>query len=222
MLLSPEVVAPMAVAAIAVSIAALTVAWWQWRSGRDPVETADRRAKAAESSAQVCAQAAVASARSAEQSAQAARASAEAARDTAELAKRAWVHATEFRLSLKSQPGENSALEVSVANLGSTPARELRVASSFLVCDEMPADVPLKARVHNVALGPGVSFSLAHFLRVSPAEYLAISSGRKLLVASGHAQYSDVFGVERETRWCAVYDSNVKAFLAAAEGNAAT
>jgi hypothetical protein len=201
--------------ALVISIAALTIACWQRRSFRAPAEDANRRAEAAEKSAQLSAQAAVASA-------QAAQAAAEAARDTAELAKRAWVHVTEFRLSLKSQPGENSALEVSVANLGSTPARELRVASSFLVCDEVPADVPLKSRVHNVALGPGVSFSLAHFLRVSPAEYLAIASGRKLLVTCGHAQYSDVFGVERETRWRAVYDSNVKAFLAAAEGNSAT
>lgn len=202
-------------AALAISLAALALAWWRWHSAAAPVEDANRKAEAAEKSAQLSAQAAVASA-------QAAQAAAEAARDTVELAKRAWVHATEFRLSLKSQPGENSALEVSIANLGSTPARELRVSSSFLVCDEMPADVPLKARVHNVALGPGVSFSLAHFLRVSPAEYLAIASGRKLLLACGHAQYSDVFGVERETRWRAVYDSNVKAFLSAGEGNSAT
>jgi hypothetical protein len=201
--------------ALVISIAALAIACWQRRPFRAPAEDANRRAEAAEKSAQLSAQAAAASA-------QAAQAAAEAARDTAELAKRAWVHATEFRLSLKSQPGENSALEVSIANLGSTPARELRVASSFLVCDEIPEDVPLKSRVHNVALGPGVSFSLAHFLRVSPAEYLAIASGRKLMVTCGHAQYSDVFGVERETRWRAVYDSNVKAFLAAAEGNSAT
>jgi hypothetical protein len=201
------------IVALAISIAALATAWWQRRSSE--AETVNRRVEAAEKSAKLSAEAAAASA-------QAARAAAEAARDTAELAKRAWVHATEFRLSLKSQPGENSALEVSIANLGSTPARELRVASSFLVCDQIPADVPLKARVHNVALGPGVSFSLAHFLRVSPAEYLAIASGRKLLVTCGHAQYSDVFGVERETRWRAVYDSNAKAFLAASEGNSAT
>lgn len=202
-------------AALAISLAALALAWRRWRSAGAPVESANRRAEAAEKSAQLSAQSAAASA-------QAAQAAAEAARDTVELAKRAWVHATEFRLSLKSQPGENSALEVSIANLGSTPARELRVASSFLVCDEIPADVPLKARVHNVALGPGVSFSLAHFLRVSPAEYLSIASGRKLLVACGQAQYSDVFGVERETRWRAVYDSNAKAFVAAPQGNSAT
>jgi hypothetical protein len=200
-------------AAVVISVAALAIACWQRRSFR--AQDADRRAEAAEKSAKLSAQAAAASA-------QAAQAAAEAARVTAEVAKRAWVHPTEFRLSLKAQPGENSALEVSIANLGSTPARELSVASSFLVCDEMPDDLPLKARVHNVALGPGISFSLAHFLRVSPAEYLAITSGRKLLVACGHAQYSDVFGVERETRWRAVYDSNAKAFLAAGEGNSAT
>jgi hypothetical protein len=76
--------------------------------------------------------------------------------------------------------------------------------------------------VHNVVLGPGVSFSLAHFLRVSPAENLAIVSGRKLMLACGEAQYCDVFGVERQTRWRAVYDSTAKAFLAAAEGNSTT
>src|SRR5579885_1054200 len=133
--------------ALVISIAALAIACWQRRSFR--AQDADRRAEAAEKSAKLSSQAAAASA-------QAAQAAAEAARNSVELAKRAWVHATEFRLSLKSQPGENSALEVSIANLGSTPARELRVSSSFLVCDEIPADVPLKARVHNVALGPGV------------------------------------------------------------------
>ena len=208
--------------AMVVSVAALAVALWQWRSTRAPVESVNRRAEAAETSAQLCAQAAAASARSAEQSAQAARAAAEAARDTAESAKRAWVHATEFRLALKSQPAKNSALEVSIANLGSTPARELKVASNFLVCEEMPSDLQLKSRVHNVVLGPGVSFSLAHFLRVSPADTLAVASGRKLMLACGQAQYCDVFGVERETRWRVVYDSNAKAFLAAAQGNSAT
>jgi hypothetical protein len=222
MLMSPEVSSALAAVAVAISLAALGLAWWKSGSARDPVETANRRAGAAESSAQVCAEAAAASARSAEHSAQAALASAEAAKDTVELAKRAWVHATEFRLALKSQPGENSTLEVSIANLGSTPARELRVGSNFLICDEMPSDLQLKSRVHNVVLGPGISFSLAHFLRVSPADTLAIASGRKLMLACGQAQYCDVFGVERETRWRAVYDSNAKAFLAAADGNSAT
>ena len=207
---------------MAISVVALALAWRQWRRGRAPVESADGRAKAAESSAQLCAEIAVASARSAEQSAQAAQASAEAAKATLELAKRAWVHATEFRLALKSQPGENSTLEVWIANLGSTPARELKVASNFLVCDEMPAEPQLKSRVHNVVLGPGVSFSLAHFLRVSPADSLAIASGRKHMLACGQAQYSDVFGMQRETRWRAVYDYNTKAFLSAPDGNSAT
>jgi hypothetical protein len=222
MLLAGETAGVLAEAALAMSAAALAITYWQWRAGRSPVESSNRRAETAEKSAQICAQAAAASAQSAGESAQAARASAEAARDTAELARRAWVHATEFRLALKSQPGENSALEVAIANLGSTPARELRVASNFLVCDEIPADALLKSRVHNVVLGPGVSFSLAHYLRVSPAETLAIASGRKLLLACGQAQYCDVFGVERETRWRAVYDTNAKAFVAAAEGNSAT
>jgi hypothetical protein len=220
--LSPQVSAALAGGAMVISVVALAMAWWHWRTARDPVETANRRSKSAETSAQLCVQAAAASARSAEQSALAAKASAEAARDTAELAKRAWVHATEFRLALKSQPGENSTLEVSIANLGSTPAREVRVASNFLICDEMPADLQLKSRVHNVVLGPGVSFSLAHFLRVSPADSLAIASGRKLMLTCGQAQYCDVFGMERETRWRAIYDSSAKAFLAAAEGNSAT
>ncbi|HLI82311.1 MAG TPA: hypothetical protein VKV17_00245 [Bryobacteraceae bacterium] len=193
------------------SAAALAIACRQWRAGRAPVARANRKAEEAEASARLCAEAAGASGRGAEQSAAAARAAAEAAKDTAELAKRAWVHATEFKLALKSQPGENSALEVAIANLGSTPARELRVATNFLVCDEIPADVPLKSRVHNLVLGPGVSFSLAHYLRVSPAEALAIASGRKRMLACGQAQYCDLFGVERETRWRAVYDANAKA-----------
>jgi hypothetical protein len=226
--------------ALGVSLVALLAAGWQWRSSRIRsaetdhnwkdrwkwlekeitqsrllTEAANQRAEAAERSAGASAKAAAASAHSAE-------ASAVAARGIAELGKRAWVHATEFRLSLKTQTNENSTLDVWIANLGSTPARELKIASNFLVCDQAPPELTWKPRVNNVVLGPGVSFSLSHFLRVSPADLASIMTGRKLMVTYGQAQYYDVFGVPRETRWCATYDSNAKAFVATSGNNSVT
>jgi hypothetical protein len=247
MVTDPDVAGVLAGSALALSLLALAAAVYQRRVSRTrlaeserqwkvrldelaeelkrtrlPVEAANSRAEAAEKSAQHSAKAAAAGAQSSAQSAQAAMAAADAARGILELGKRAWVHATEFRVSLKTQPNENSTLEISIANLGATPARELKLASNFLVCDETPQAPPLKPRVNNVALGPGVSFSLAHFLRVSPAELTSIATGRKLLLACGRADYRDVFGVARATSWCATYDYNAKAFVPAPEHNSTT
>jgi len=187
------------------------------------------RSASAEASANHSAAASEAAARAAEQSALSAERSANAASEAtaaiqalAESGRRAWVHAVDFRLTLKTQQNENSSLEVSIANLGATPARELRVSSNFLICDETPEDLPLKPRVSNIALGPGVSFSLSHFLRVSQADLMGVTTGRKVLLACGKAQYRDVFDVERETRWCASYDYSVKAFVAADRHNLTT
>lgn len=160
--------------------------------------------------------------RSSEQSALAAEAAAAAAKGIVELGKRAWVHATEFKLSLKTQSNENSTLEIWIANLGSTPAREVKLSSNFLICDEIPQDLPSKPRVNNVVLGPSVSFSLSHFLRVSPADLASISTGRKLMLTCGQAQYRDVWGLARETRWCAVYDYTAKAFVPTPANNSTT
>jgi hypothetical protein len=140
-------------------------------------------------------------------------------RAVGEAGKRAWVHATDFRLTLKTQPAENSSLDVFIANLGTTPARDLRVTTSFLICDDTPDEVPLKPRVLNVALGPGISFSVTHFLRISPADLVGVTTGRKALLCFGRAEYLDVFDVARETRWCMSYDSNSKAFVAAGKHN---
>ena len=96
--------------ALGIGVLALAVAGWQWyvcrrriaelaaelARTRLPVESANSRAEAAENQAQQSAAAAAASA-------MAAQASAEAARSVAELGKRAWVYATEFKLSLKTQ-----------------------------------------------------------------------------------------------------------------------
>lgn len=191
----------------------------------------DGRARSAnaEAGANRSAAASEAAARAAEQSALSAQASANAATEAtaalqalAESGRRAWVHAVDFRLTLKTQQAENSSLEVSIANLGATPARELKVSSNFLICDETPEDPPLKPRVSNIALGPGVSFSLSHFLRVSQADLMGVTTGRKMLLACGKAQYRDVFDVERETRWCASYDYSAKAFVAADRHNLTT
>ncbi len=152
-------------------------------------------------------------AQSSEQSARAAAQTASALQAVAESGRRAWVHVVDYRLTLKTQPAENSSLEISVSNLGATPARDLRVSTDFLVSDGVPEDLTLKPRVSSVVLGPGVSFSLSHFLRVSPADLASITTGRKMILACGRAQYNDVFGVERETRWCARYDYFAKTFV---------
>jgi len=143
-------------------------------------------------------------------------------RALAEIGKRAWVHAAEFRVSLKPQGNENSTLEVRIANLGSTPARELKVTTNFHVEDAVPGELPLKPRVSNIVLGPGVSFSISHFLRLSPADLAAIGTGRRLLLASGQAEYVDVFGVARVTRWCAIYNYSGNSFAPAAKHNSTT
>lgn len=237
----------MAGAGAGLSLLALAAAGWQWRASRIrlaqcdrqwrarceelhaeitrtrlPVEAANIMAESAEKSAQRAAESAAASARSSEQSALASEAAAAAAKGIVELGKRAWVHATEFKLSLKTQSNENSTLEIWIANLGSTPAREVKLSSNFLICDEIPQDLPFKPRVNNVVLGPSVSFSLSHFLRVSPADLASISTGRKLMLTCGQAQYRDVFGLARETRWCAVYDYTVKAFVPTPANNSTT
>jgi hypothetical protein len=181
--------------------------------------SADANAGACAAASKSAAQAAERSAQSSERSALAATETASALRATAESARRAWVHAVEFKLTLKTQAPDNSSLDVSIANLGATPARELKVSTNFLICDDTPDEPQLKPRVLNVALGPGVSFSLSHFLRVSQADYVAVSSGRKVLLSCGKAQYRDVFDLERETSWCAQYDATAKAFLPSAKHN---
>jgi hypothetical protein len=245
MILNPEIAIALSGAAMGLSLVALGTAGWQWnRNRRGPpavewkvqadelnaevaglrliVEGANTKAETASQTAQNSMQSAAASARSAAESARGAAASAEAAKSVAELGRRAWVHATEFKLSLRTQPNENSNLDVWIANLGSTPARELKLATNFFLCDEPPTELQLKQRVNNVVLGPGISFSLSHFLRVSPSEAAALSTGRKLLVTCGHAEYRDIFGVARETRWCAAYEANAKGFVPAGEHNAST
>jgi hypothetical protein len=178
-------------------------------------ENSSRSASAAESASRAAEQ----SVQAAERAALAASEMASTLRAAAESSKRAWVHAMDFRLTLKLQSAENSSLDVSIGNLGTTPARELKVATHFLICDETPDDLPLKPRVFNVALGPGVSFSLSHFLRISQADLAGITTGRKVLLSCGRAEYRDVFDVTRETRWCVVYDHTAKAFVAAGKHN---
>jgi hypothetical protein len=178
-------------------------------------ETSSRSAAAAQSAVRAAEQAAQA----AERSTLAASETTSAMRAVAESGKRAWVHPVDFRFTIKLQPGENSSMDVSIANLGTTPARELKVSTAFLLCDETPEDLPLKPRVFNVALGPGVSFSLSHFLRISQADLAGITTGRKVLLSCGRAEYHDVFDVARETCWCAAYDYNAKAFTAAGKHN---
>lgn len=185
------------------------------RSVRTIAETSAR-------SALECAEAARLSAAAAACAGDASRESAGVSRTLAELGNRAWVHATEIRAVLKTKDNENSTLEVRIANLGSTPARQLRLLSSFHIADEVPDDLPLKPRVSNIVLGPGVSFSLSHFLRVSPADAAAIATGKRLLLASGQAEYVDVYGIQRETRWCAVYNFSDSTFSAAAKHNSVT
>jgi hypothetical protein len=187
---------------------------------RSLVEEARDRAVSAETSASNSALAVLSAIRAAElgaqssgQSALAAAQTANALQAVAESGRRAWVHAVDYRLTLKTQPAENSSLEISVSNLGATPARDLRVFTDFLVADGVPEDLTLKPRVSSVVLGPGVSFSLSHFLRVSPADLASITTGRKIILACGRAQYSDVFGVDRETHWCARYDYFAKTFV---------
>lgn len=242
MVLDSELTGILAGGAAGVSLLALAAVGWQRRASRLRLAQSDQLWKtrfdelraeiaalgspagagpsstpeeSAESGARKSAEAAAASA-------QAAVAAAEAAKALAELGTRGWVHATDFKLSLKTQPNENSSLEVWIANLGSTPARELKLSSNFLLCDEAPENPPLKPRVNNLVLGPSVSFSLAHFLRVSPADLASIAAGRKLLLTCGQAQYRDVFGVTRETRWCAAYDYNAKGFVPTSANNSAT
>jgi hypothetical protein len=159
------------------------------------------------------------SARSAAQSAISAAETAGALRAVAESGRRAWVHAVDFKLTLKTQQPDNSSLDIAIANLGATPARELKVSTNFLICDETSEDPPLKLRVSNVALGPGVSFSLSHFLRVSQADLVSVSTGRRVLLCCGKAQYRDVFDIERETRWCTQYDFTAKTFMPASKHN---
>jgi hypothetical protein len=171
---------------------------------------------------QLSAKAAASAAGSAVQSADAAKEAAQTNRSLGELRTRAWVHATEFRVTLKPQGNENSTLEVRIANLGSTPARELRVTTNFHLENDVPDELPLKPRVSNVVLGSGVNFSISHFLRVSPADLAAIGTGRRLLLACGQADYLDVFGVARQTRWCAIYNSSGNSFTPASKHNSTT
>lgn len=171
---------------------------------------------------QMAAKAAESAAASALRSAEAAAEAAQSNRVIAELGKRAWVHAAEFRASLKTQGNENSTLEVRIANLGSTPARELKVSTSFQIENEVPDELPLKPRVTNIVMGPGVSFSISHFLRLSPADVAAISTGRRVLLACGQADYVDVLGMARQTRWCAIYNYSGNSFAAAAKHNLTT
>lgn len=187
---------------------------------RSLVEEARDRAVSAETSASHSAAALQSAIRSVElgaqssmQSALAAAQTASAVQAVAESGRRAWVHVVDYRLTLKTQPAENSSLEISVSNLGATPARDLRVSTDFLVSDGVPEDLTLKPRVSSVVLGAGVSFNLTHFLRISPADLASVSTGRKVILACGRAQYCDVFGVDRETHWCARYDYFAKTFV---------
>ena len=199
------------------------------RSAENAAQSALRAAAAAEAfvrTGEQQAQGWLASAKAAEQAAASARQSAQASAETArsnwaltELGKRAWVHATEFRAALKTQGAENSTLEIRIANLGNTPARELKVSTNFHIEDEVPDELSLKPRANNIVLGPGVGFSISHFLRVSPADLAAISTGRRVLLACGQADYVDVLGVARQTRWCAVYNVNGNSFTPAAKHN---
>jgi hypothetical protein len=201
---------------------------WQGRCEklRTEIARAEESAVSAAETSSRCAAAAQSAIHAAEQSAQAAERGALAASETslamravAESGKRAWVYPVDFRLTIKLQPGENSSMDVSIANLGTTPARELKVSTLFLLCDATPDDLPFKPRVFNVALGPGVSFSLSHFLRISQADLAGITTGRRVLISGGKAEYRDVFDVARETCWCATYDHNAKAFVAAGKHN---
>jgi len=168
-------------------------------------------------------------ARSSEVTAESARSSANSAGQAitglntmVELGTRAFVHATEFKIIFRPQTDETISLEVWVANVGKTAARELKIASNFLLLDEVPDELVFKPRVHNIVLGSGVSFSLSHFQRVTGQTAVAITQGKKLLVSCGVAEYRDIFNQMRETRWCAVYNHNSQSFVAYPRHNSAS
>lgn len=181
-------------------------------------DAAQASAKASERMAAAAESAARAAARSAEASSQ----TALAFQAVVEAGKRAWIHASELKLTLKTSGEESSVLETWVTNLGTTPAMDVRISSNFLLSEAVPEELELTPRVTLAAMGPGVNLPIKLFQRIAPAQLAAVTTGRKVLLACGQVDYKDVFGQARQSRWCSVYDHATRFFYPADRHNRTT
>jgi hypothetical protein len=166
------------------------------------------------------------SAKAAEESAKAAGDTAQSTKILVETAHRAWVLMTALRLEPElSGLAAQTKVSIRVANLGQTPATELRVDDFLEVhVGNVPASLiyPTGAPHSTYYLGPAQHVLMAQAIVLDPDAIAEINAGRSKLISAGHLKYRDFRGIERETVWCCIFDPLLKAFIAADVHNRCT
>ena len=161
--------------------------------------------------------AAKASAEAARESVNEAHRSAELAKDALEIGNRAWVHVS--RISAN----ESSAAEVSrnreimfrpdvvLKNYGTTPATTFMAEARLQLFAGFPTTEQIQFQVTDQnglsVVSPGNDFWVSTSIRLSLADWLLITSGKKKLVLFGRAQYEDIFGKPHKSTWLYWYES---------------
>jgi hypothetical protein len=144
----------------------------------------------------------------AEKSAEAAEKTADSTKTFAELGARPWVLVTSISMLDGPDLLAKFNIQITVENLGATPAFDLMVNDKLNVVSKPIPDrlpLPIPDSPSRFVLGPGRQVNSGSTIHLSAQEITKIYEQDCYLLSYGLLTYKDAFQKVYETRWCCYY-----------------